>query len=99
MPHMNKEEVAHLATLARIKLSPEEEEALPAELNSIVAYVSAISDIAGDVGAAQTLSARHNIFRSDEVTNEPGAHTKDLIEEMPDTEGEYLKVRKILKTE
>lgn len=99
MPHMNKEEVAHLANLARITLTAEEKDALPAELSAVVEYVSVVSEVAGEVAGEPALSARYNVFREDAITNEPGAHTKDLMAEMPHTEGDYLKVRKILKTD
>jgi Asp-tRNA(Asn)/Glu-tRNA(Gln) amidotransferase C subunit len=37
-----------------------------------------------------------NIFRQDEVTNEPDQYTKDILAEMPQTKGRYMAVKKIL---
>jgi aspartyl-tRNA(Asn)/glutamyl-tRNA(Gln) amidotransferase subunit C len=94
---MLKEDVAHLARLARIELSETELEKLPEELSSIVSYVGVITDIAGDeVDSAPQLGARHNVFRADEVTNEADQYTADLLAEMPATEGRFMKVKKIL---
>jgi aspartyl-tRNA(Asn)/glutamyl-tRNA(Gln) amidotransferase subunit C len=94
---MKREDVAHLATLARIELSETELAKLPDELSSIVAYVSAITDIAGDeADTAPQLGARYNVFRKDEVINEPGVYADALIAEMPDKDGRYMKVKKIL---
>lgn len=95
---MKKEEVEHLASLARIALTPEELERLPEELSSIVSYVSVVSEIAA-ADEGPTLTPRYNVFRPDEVTIEPDTHTEDLLREMPETDGRYMKVRKILKTE
>ena len=95
---MKKEEVEHLASLARIALTPEELDRLPEELSSIVSYVSVVSEIAAE-DDGQTLTPRYNVFREDEVTVEPETHTADLLREMPETEGRYMKVRKILKTD
>lgn len=96
---MKREEIEHLATLARIKLTEEEMTRLPEELSSIVSYVSAVSDIvADDVDAEPQVGARHNIFRKDEVTNEPNQYTEDIMAEMPVTEGRFLSVKKILDT-
>jgi aspartyl-tRNA(Asn)/glutamyl-tRNA(Gln) amidotransferase subunit C len=92
---MKREEIAHLASLARIRVTDAELETLEGELSSIVSYVSVISDIAGEESKPQ-LGARHNVFRKDEVTNEPGEYTDALIAEMPDTDGRYMKVKKIL---
>ena len=94
---MKREEIAHLASLSRIRVTDAELEKLEAELSSIVSYVSAISDITGDdADTAPQLGARHNVFRKDEVTNEPGDYTEALIAEMPDKDGRYMKVKKIL---
>jgi aspartyl-tRNA(Asn)/glutamyl-tRNA(Gln) amidotransferase subunit C len=94
---MKREDVAHLARLARIELSEAELEKLPEELSSIVSYVGVITDIAGDeADMAPQLGARHNVFRTDEVTNEADAYTADLLAEMPATEGRFMKVKKIL---
>ncbi len=94
---MKREDVAHLARLARIELSESELEKLPEELSSIVSYVSVITDIAGDeADTAPQLGARHNVFRADEVTNEADSYTADLLAEMPAVEGRFMKVKKIL---
>lgn len=94
---MKREDIAHLATLARLELTETELQALPAELSSIMSYVSVISDMASeDADMTPVLGARHNILRPDLVTNEADEYTTDLIAEMPRTEGRYLKVNKIL---
>jgi aspartyl-tRNA(Asn)/glutamyl-tRNA(Gln) amidotransferase subunit C len=94
---MKREDIAHLATLARIQLSEVELEKLEGELSSIMAYVSTVTDIAGDeADSAPQLGARFNIFRADEVTNGTGEYTKALLAEMPATEGQFMKVKKIL---
>lgn len=96
---MKREEIAHLAALSRIELSDQELENFEKELSSIVAYVSAVSDIAADAAdAAPNVGARHNVFRKDEVTNEPDQYTTDLMNEMPDKEGRFMRVQKILDT-
>lgn len=97
---MKKEEIAHLASLSRIRLSDEELMALEGELSTIVEYVGAVSDIAADDGDSEpTLSARYNVFRKDETTNQPDEYTEDLLAEMPETDGRYMVVKKILNTE
>ena len=94
---MNREDIAHLATLARIELSEAELLKLEGELSSIVSYVGAITDITGDeTDTAPQLGARFNVFREDEVTNIPGEHTEVLLAEMPHTEGKFMKVKKII---
>lgn len=92
---MKREDIAHLATLARLELSEIELQNLESELSSIMSYVSVISDIA-DVDGSPLVGVRHNIFRPDEVTNAADEYTADLLAEMPRTDGRYMKVNKIL---
>ena len=97
---MKKEDIEHLASLARIKLTEEEKDGLVDDLSSIVSYVSEVSEIASDdIDSEPEVGARFNVFRKDEVTNEADQFTDDILAEMPDTDGRYMKVKKILKTE
>ncbi len=96
--HMKREEITHLATLSRIRLSEEELTNLEKELSSIVSYVSVVSDIAADDAmATPKVGARYNIFRKDEITNKSDYYTSDILKEAPCTEGRYLAVKKILE--
>lgn len=95
---MKKEDITHLAKLARIELTETEIQNLESELSSIVSYVSAVSDIAAD-DTAVAVGDRFNIFRSDVVTNEPNQYTDALLAEMPKTSGRFLVVKKILNLE
>jgi aspartyl-tRNA(Asn)/glutamyl-tRNA(Gln) amidotransferase subunit C len=100
MPSMQKDDISHLAGLARIKLTAAEEEQLAAELPKIVEYVSTVSEIAGsEADMTPTPGPVHNVWREDEVTNEPGSYTEDLLAEMPDREGQYLRVKRILSAD
>jgi aspartyl-tRNA(Asn)/glutamyl-tRNA(Gln) amidotransferase subunit C len=97
---MTREEILHLASLARIKLSEEELAGLEQELPKILEYVGVISDIVSDeTDAVPTVGARYNVLRPDEVSNQPGEFTSALLAEMPDTKDGFLKVKKILHTE
>lgn len=100
MTVMKRADIEHLALLARIRLSEEELSHFETELSSIMSYVSVVSDIAGDdVEAEPQVGAVYNVFRQDEVTNQPDEFTKDIIAEMPHSEGRFLSVKKILQTD
>lgn len=97
MPRMKREEIDHLAALARIELSDAERESLAGEIAEIVAYVSAVQEIAGsEADVAPTVGPLHNVFRTDTLTNEPEQYTDALLAAMPKREGRYLQVQKIL---
>jgi len=97
---MTKEEIIHLAALARLELTPAEIEKFTKELSAILSYVGTVQTLAES--AADTtprLGDRFNVLRTDAVTNEPEQYTKDILAEMPQTEGRYMVVKKILQTE
>lgn len=97
---MNREEIQHLASLSRLRLTEEELKSLETDLPKILDYVSVVSDIADDeTDAKPEVGARYNVFRDDEITNESGEFTKDMLAEMPATEKGFMKVKKILQTE
>jgi aspartyl/glutamyl-tRNA(Asn/Gln) amidotransferase C subunit len=93
---MTKEEILHLGTLARIKLTDSEIVQLQEETTSILEYVSAIDAQVQDGALLKEVGAVHNVFREDVVTCEPGEFTEAMLNEMPDRDGPYLRVKKIL---
>jgi aspartyl-tRNA(Asn)/glutamyl-tRNA(Gln) amidotransferase subunit C len=97
---MKREDIEHLASLARIRLTEKEIETLPAELSSIMDYVSTVSDIAATGNIEEPkVGPVFNVFRKDEVTNQPNQYSQAIINEMPATEGRFLAVKKILQLE
>ena len=93
---MTKDDVLHLANLARIKLTDAEAEQFTTEIDAVLAYVSTIDDIVADADLTKKVGSLHNVFRADEVTNEPEEFTQALSTEFPDSKGRFLKVKKIL---
>lgn len=93
---IEKQDILHLGSLARMKITDEEVPKLQADINEILEYVSVISEIAGDNTATKQVGSLYNVFREDEITNEPEEYTEAALKEMPETEGRYLKVKKIL---
>jgi aspartyl-tRNA(Asn)/glutamyl-tRNA(Gln) amidotransferase subunit C len=89
------QDVLHLADLARIATSEEEAAVLAADMDSILAYVQAVEQIAADI-PQDTRPALRNVFREDEVTNTSGEYTDSIVAQFPEKEGTALKVQKIL---
>lgn len=97
---MTKEEVIHLAKLSRLELTPADIDSFTNEISAILEYVSTVQDIAGDTDTSDPkVGLVHNVFRKDEVTNGTDEYTKDLLAEMPATEGRFMVVKKILNTD
>lgn len=97
MSTMTKDEILHLGTLSRIALSPDEVDKFSTEIDAILEYVSTVKNIvADDSNSEPMVGARYNILRADEVTNEPGEYTEKLLSAMPQRDGQYMLVKKIL---
>lgn len=91
-------QVEDLAGLARMEVSEGELEKLASDMDEILAYVGEVSGVAGEVGAAASggEEALRNVFRADEFSHKPGEYTADILANAPETEGKYIKVKKIL---
>lgn len=95
---MKREEITHLASLARIRITDKEAESYSAELSQIVEYVSTVASIAADDSdSVSHIGVRYNVLRDDVVTIEPDQYTADALREMPQTDGRHLLVKKIMK--
>ncbi len=96
---MDKAQIQHLGTLSRIKLSDDEVDKLATEISSILDYVSTIDEVVKKGELKKEVGAVYNVFREDEVTNEPNEFTEAILNEAPAREGRFIKVKKILNTD
>lgn len=98
MSEITPEQVAHLASLARIALTPDEIESLTSELRSIVDDVAKVSEVATpDVPATSHPIPLENVFRDDV----PGQTltTEQALAGAPDHDGSRFRVTAILGEE
>ncbi len=89
------EEVRHVARLARLELSPEEETRFTDQLAGILDYVDQLSEL--DTSAVQPTTRaidERNITRADDP--KPWPDQEGLLNCAPDREEDYFKVPKIL---
>ncbi|WP_382304194.1 Asp-tRNA(Asn)/Glu-tRNA(Gln) amidotransferase subunit GatC [Herbiconiux sp. UC225_62] len=98
MSEITQEQVAHLANLARIALTPQEIESLTSELGSIVDNVAKVSEVATpDVPATSHPIPLQNVYRDDvpgvTLTNE------QALAGAPDHDGSRFRVTAILGEE
>lgn len=88
-------EIEKLAALARIKLTPAENESFTTQIDAILGYVDQLKSVT--VGTAtDTTSSQVNVFREDTTPHTPGEHTEALLSNAPAREGQYVKVKKII---
>ena len=93
---LTRQDVKDVAALARLDLSPEEEELLTQQLDKILHYVEKLSQLdTKDVEPLAHVGDIVNAFREDRVTNQPA--TEPLLSNAPDREGNFFKVPKIIE--
>lgn len=93
--NFTEQDLDNLSNLARIDILPEEKEKMLLDMQAILGYVSEINAVEGNIQEAQF--DLFNVVREDIVTNETGSNTKDLLEEAPATEDDYVKVEQVFK--
>jgi len=92
---ITRDEVAHLATLARIDLSEAELEHLAPQLSVILESVASITGVAGDdVPPTSHALPLTNVFREDVVV--PGLTAEEALAMAPEQEQQRFAVPRIL---
>ena len=95
---ISKEEVKHIAKLARLGLTEKEIRKFQKELSSILDYMEKLKEV--DVSIIEPTSHLikvENVVRKDEPKEEKLEIRKKLIEMAPETKEGFLKVKSILK--
>ncbi len=92
---IEEKDIKNLLSLARIKVSPEEEGKLLTDVQGILGYISEIQKI---TVPEDTLEVRTlvNVMREDDTVHESGLYTDAILGEAPKTENGYVVVKKIL---
>ncbi len=96
MSAISREEVAHLATLARIDLQPAELDRLAGQLDVILGAVATVREVAGDdVPATSHPMPLTNVTRPDEPR--PSLRAEDALAGAPEAEDQRFRVPRILE--
>jgi len=96
---MDSGEIKKLADLARIDMSEEEMTDIANDFQSILAYVGQVQEVSGEItdeGKNKEDYFTRNITREDVVTNNAKDNTDNILANVPETEGKFIKVKKIM---
>ena len=96
MAELTRDDVIHLASLAKLALSDDEIERFGSELSRILDYVAQLQavDISGLEPTSQ-VTGLLNVTRTDEVRSY-GYDPKILLDNVPEVEDNQIKVRRVL---
>jgi len=93
---LSKQEVEHVAKLARLEMTEAEKEAFSRELSSILTYIEQLKswDTTG-VEPTATVLDQDNVFRGDQVR--PSLPVETALSNAPEAEDGYFRVPRILE--
>lgn len=91
---ISREEVLHIAKLARLELTEKEIEKMQKDLSSILDYFNVLNKVKEKPSI--TKSVESNVLRKDEYRDENNNSSPDLIQAAPDKKDGYIKVKQIL---
>ncbi len=92
---IDKETVEKLARLTRIEISEDEKASMVVDLESILGYVSELSN-APTVSGEAVLDENINRFREDDNAEPAGLYTEKILAEAPRKDDEYILVKQVI---
>ncbi len=93
---ITREEVAHVAHLARLNFREEEMEKFTSQLNDILLYMDKLNSV--DTTGVEPMThatVLHNAFREDVV--KPSLPNEQSLANAPDPRGEFFRVPKVIE--
>lgn len=93
---VSKEDVEHLAELARLSIGEKEAESFAEQMTSILAHVQKVQEISDEDPFALE---QVNVFREDGSAHEEGRYTNDLLANAKKTKGAYIATSKIISND
>jgi len=88
-------DIEKLAELSRMKITDEERDSLLKDIDPILEYVSQLNE-ATEGASSFNLPEHRGVMREDGEPHESGLWTKEILEQAPEAEGGFVKVKKIL---
>jgi len=91
---ISKEEVQHIAKLARLELTEQEVEKMQKDLSGILDYFNVLKIAPKNLSKAKPYSKK-NVLRKDEVAEKPTSLANNLVQAAPSKKDGYVKVKAI----
>ena len=93
---ISREDVEHVARLARLALTPEELERMRTQLNAILVHIDALKAVdTDDVEPTSHAVPVVNVFREDEPR--PPFPPDEMLRNAPDRAGQFFRVPRIIE--
>lgn len=94
---ITKEEVLHIAKLARIDLSEDDIKRYQNQLSDILEYVEQLQTLDTDgVKATAQITGLENILREDKIVNCDEKQREEILDQVPEVKANLVKVKSVL---
>jgi aspartyl-tRNA(Asn)/glutamyl-tRNA(Gln) amidotransferase subunit C len=95
---ITRQEVEHVARLARLELTEDEKERMTAQLDSILEYIGKLNELdTSGVEPTTTVIPMVSVMREDEVR--PSLKLEDALANAPDRQDAFFRVPRIIEDE
>jgi len=91
---ISKEEVQHIAKLARLELTEKETEKMQKDLTEILGYFDLLKNVP-EITKNDSKKEVKNVLRKDEILPKDNSMAEKLIAAAPDKKDDYIKVKAI----
>lgn len=94
---LSKQEIEHIAKLARLELTDEESKKYGGQLSAVLDYINQLSEVEAEgVEPTAQVTGLQNIFREDEVKEWDKEEVKEALKDAPELEDNQVKVKRII---
>lgn len=95
---LSKDEIQHIAKLARLELTDEELKKYGDQLSAILNYIDQLKevDVKGVEPIAQ-VTGLENVLREDKVENWDKAEIEAALKDAPERQGMFIKVKRVIE--
>ena len=91
---ITRDDVKHIAKLARIELKAEELEKFRSDLNKVLGYVEVLKTVDTEgVEPLATVTGLENVWREDKA--EESEVQEEIVKNAPERKGKFIKVKKV----
>jgi aspartyl-tRNA(Asn)/glutamyl-tRNA(Gln) amidotransferase subunit C len=95
---ISKQDVEHVARLARLSLTEDEKERFTAQLGSILGYIEKLQQLNTDnVSLTTHVLPVSNVWREDVMETSVLGSPDEILANAPDREGPFFKVKKVIE--
>jgi aspartyl-tRNA(Asn)/glutamyl-tRNA(Gln) amidotransferase subunit C len=94
---LNKEEIIHIANLARIGVKEEEIAGYQKDLSAVLDYFKELEELdTNDVQSISHITGMDNVYRNDVVEEYGEIGVKNILDNAPETKDGQIKVKSVL---